>query len=150
MISSLHQCCDWFFRISDTLEEVAALNNASELILALGHPGELQDNLLVGWWSRSVKRGHQQAGGQYGSGPCFLYSLLDRVLLLTYSFVFITKKVSWTGPVTTMYEHIGHNVTETVAKVIGTIAAGKSRIKEEGARSVVLGLSCRSHGTSPG
>ena len=35
-----------------------------------------------------VKRGHHQAGVQYGSGPCFLFLLLDRGLLLTYSFVF--------------------------------------------------------------
>ena len=94
------------------------------------------------------RRGHQQAGAQYGSGPCFLYLPLDRGLLPTYSFVFIIKNVSWTGPVATMYEQIGFNVTDTVASVIWAIAAGKSRI-DEGARSVVLGLSCRSHGTSP-
>ena len=28
-----------------------------------------------------VKRGHQQAGVQYGSGPCFLYSQVDHGLL---------------------------------------------------------------------
>ena len=89
-------------------------------------------------------------GVQYGSGPCFLYLLLDRGLLLTYSFVFMIKNVSWTGPVAMMYEQIGSYVTDSVAKVIWAIAAGKFGIKEEGVRSIVLGLSCRSHGTSPG
>ena len=37
-----------------------------------------------------------------------------------------------------MYEQIGYNVTDTVAKVIWAIAAGKSRIDEEGALSVIL------------
>ena len=112
-------------------------------LVGLGHGRVLLRRPVDG----RVKRGHQQAGVQYGSGPCFLYLLLDRGLLLTYSFVFIN--VSWTGPVATRYEQIGFYVTDTVAKVIWAIAAGKSRIDEEGARSVVLGLSCPSHGTSP-
>ena len=48
-----------------------------------------------------------------------------------------------------MYEQVSYNVVDTVAKAIWTIAAGKSRIEEEGAWSVVRGLSCRSRGTSP-
>ena len=55
VISSLHQGCVWLLQNFDTqktarAEEVAALNNASELILALCHLGEFQDNLLVGWF----------------------------------------------------------------------------------------------------
>ena len=57
---------------------------------------------------------------------------------LTYPFMFIIKNVSWTGPAATMYEQIGCNVADIVAKVIWAIAAGKSRIEEDGARSVVL------------
>ena len=54
---------------------------------------------------------------------------------LTYPFMFIIKNVSWTGPVATMYEQIGYIVADTVAKAIWAIAAGKSRIEEEGAQS---------------
>ena len=68
---------------------------------------------------------------------------------LTYPFMFIIKNVSWTGPVAMIFEQIGKNVADTVAKVMWATAAGKSRIKEEeGAGSVGLGLSCRSRGTS--
>ena len=69
---------------------------------------------------------------------------------LTFPFMLIIKNVSWTGPVATMYEQIGFHVVDTVSKAIWAIAAGKCGIEEEGARSVVLGLSCRSHDSLPG
>ena len=75
-------------------------------------------------------------GVQHGSGPCFLYLRLHRGFLLTYSFVFIIVNVSRTGPVATMYEQIGYNVTDTVAKVIWAITTGSP-----GSRRKVLGPS---------
>ena len=55
LISSLRQSCDWVLLNFDTqktarAEEVTALNNASELFWPSAHPGEFQDNLLVGWF----------------------------------------------------------------------------------------------------
>ena len=71
-------------------------------------------------------------------GPCFLHS--------THS---CSSSRTSTGRVTTMYEQIRHNVTDIIAKVIWAIAVGKNRTYEERARSVVLGLNCRSQSTSP-
>ena len=64
--------------------------------------------------------------------------------------MFIIKNVSWMGPVATMYEQIGFHVTDTVAKVICPSLLEKVQVQGGRARSIVLGLSCRSHGTSPG
>ena len=94
---------------------------------------------------------HEATSKQASSTAAALASstrLSTVVSWLTSPFILIIKNVSWTGPVATMYEQIGYNVVDTVAKAIWAIAAGKSRIEEEGARSVVLGLSCPSRGTS--
>ena len=81
-----------------------------------------------------VKRGHQQAGVHLASST----RISTVVSWLTYPFMLIIKNVSWTGPGATINEQIGCNVVDIVAKAIWAIAAGKSRIEEEGAGSVVL------------
>ena len=96
-----------------------------------------------------VERGHQHVGVHYGSGLCSLCSLVDRGLLAHLSIRVHHQERQLDG--FCRYDILGDRPRR--GRYCGqgdwAIAAGKCRIEEEGGCSVVLGLSCRSHGTSP-
>ena len=148
-----------------------SLGLASALMVALGHSGEIQDNLLVRWfwWALAMvpfssvvfqlRVGLNEATSKQASSTAAALVSSARhstvVSWLTFPLVYIIIDVGLAGPVATMCEQIGYSVAvaEVVAKavfgvMIWTIAAEKSRIEEEGARSVVARRSCLSHGTS--
>jgi bacteriorhodopsin len=131
-----------------------SLGLASALMVALGYPGEIQDNLRVRWlwWklamvpfvyvvfqlviglSGATKRQASSRAANLISGARYL----TVISWCTYPAVYIIKNVGLSGPVATMYEQIGYSLADVVAKavfgvMIWAIAAEKSRIEEEGA-----------------
>merc|ERR1711893_263705 len=130
-----------------------SLGVASALMVALGYPGEIQDDLSVRWfwWKLAmvpfcyvvfqlVVGLSAATSKQASSAASSLISAaryLTVVSWLTYPFVYIIKNVGLAGPVATMYEQIGYSIADVVAKavfgvLIWAIAAEKSRIEEEG------------------
>ena len=104
-----------------------SLGAASALMVALGYPGEIQDNLAVRCFRWAL-----------ATVPISAARYLTVVSWCTYPLVYIIKNVGLAGPVATMYEQIGYSCADVVAKavfgvLIWAIAAEKSRIEEEGA-----------------
>jgi len=131
-----------------------SLGAASALMVALGYPGEIQDNLAVRWfwWALAMVPfcyvvfqlvvGLSEATGKQASSAASSLISAARYLTVvswcTYPLVYIIKNVGLAGPVATMYEQIGYSCADVVAKavfgvLIWAIAAEKSRIEEEGA-----------------
>eukprot|EP00451_Oxyrrhis_marina_P003328 CAMPEP_0204253694 /NCGR_PEP_ID=MMETSP0468-20130131/2033_1 /ASSEMBLY_ACC=CAM_ASM_000383 /TAXON_ID=2969 /ORGANISM="Oxyrrhis marina" /LENGTH=278 /DNA_ID=CAMNT_0051227297 /DNA_START=49 /DNA_END=885 /DNA_ORIENTATION=- len=128
------------------------LGLASAVMVALGYPGEIQDDLTVRWvwWALamipffyvvySLLSGLGEATARQPESVVGLVSAaryLTAVSWLTYPFVYIIKNIGLAGPVATMYEQIGYSVADVVAKavfgvLIWAIASEKSRLESEG------------------
>nr|WBQ85994.1 rhodopsin [Dinophyceae sp.] len=130
------------------------LGAAAALMVALGYPGEIQDNLFVRWlwWTLAMIPfcyvvfqlvvGLSDATSKQASSTAASLVSAARYLTVvswcTYPFVYIIKNIGLSGPVATMYEQVGYSIADVVAKavfgvMIWAIAAEKSRIEEEGA-----------------
>jgi bacteriorhodopsin len=130
------------------------LGSASALMVLLGYPGEIQDDLTVRWfwWFLAMLpflyvvyqlvEGLSEATSKQGSSKASSLISAARYLTVvswcTYPCVYIIKNIGLAGPVATMYEQIGYSIADVVAKavfgmLVWAIAAEKSRIEEEGA-----------------
>jgi bacteriorhodopsin len=129
------------------------LGCASALMVALGYPGEIQDDLLVRWvwWFLAMLPfcyvvyelvvGLNEATNKQASAT--VSSLISSARYLTviswctYPFVYIIKNVGLSGPTATMYEQVGYSIADVVAKavfgvMIWAIASEKSKLEEQG------------------
>jgi len=130
-----------------------SLGTASALMVALGYPGEIQDDLAVRWfwWALAMlpfgyvvltlvvglsdattKQASSKAASLIGAAR-----YLTVISWCTYPFVYIIKNVGLAGPVASMYEQIGYSIADVVAKavfgvMIWAIAAEKSSIEQQG------------------
>jgi len=122
------------------------LGVASAVMVALGYPGEIQDDLALRWiwWAaamvpfcyvvKSLVVGLGEATQKQPEsvkGLVVAARYLTAVSWLTYPFVYIVKNVGLAGAVATTYEQIGYSVADVTAKavfgvLIWAIAAGKS------------------------
>jgi bacteriorhodopsin len=128
------------------------LGVSSAIMVALGYPGEIQNNLAERWqwWAMAMVPftyvvgtllvGLGEATAKQGETVAPLVTsarLLTAVSWCTYPFVYIIKNMGLAGTVATTYEQIGYSVADVTAKavfgvLIWKIAAEKSRIEEEG------------------
>jgi len=129
------------------------LGSASALMVALGYPGEIQEDLAVRWiwWFLAMIPfcyvvyelvvGLSEATSKQASET--VSSLISSARYLTviswctYPFVYLMKNIGLSGPTATMYEQIGYSVADVVAKavfgvMIWAIASEKSKIEEDG------------------
>ena len=107
--------------------------------MALGHPGEFQDNLLVGWFchgrdrlSEATSKRASSTAAALASSSC--YSTVVSCSL-THSCSSSRTAAGRVLSLRSMYERIGFYVTDTVPRVIWAIAAGK--VQDEGGRCPV-------------
>jgi len=127
------------------------LGVASAVMVALGYPGEIQDDLAMRWiwWAAAMvpfcyvvfslvvglgEATHKQPESVKGLVVAARY--LTAVSWLTYPFVYIVKNIGLAGAVATTYEQIGYSVADVTAKavfgvLIWAIAAGKSAEEEK-------------------
>jgi len=128
------------------------LGVASALMVALGYPGEIQDDLGVRWfwWCCAmvpftvvvlslVVGLHGATVRQPDSvkGLTHIARYLTVISWLTYPGVYIIKNIGLAGHVATTYEQVGYSVADFVAKavfgvIIWAIAANKSAEEENG------------------
>jgi len=129
------------------------LGLASALMVALGYPGEIQDDLAVRWqwWALAMIPfcyvvyelvvGLSDATSKQASASVSSLISAARYLTviswLTYPFVYIVKMLGLAGPTATMYEQVGYSVADVVAKavfgvMIWAIASEKSKLEEQG------------------
>jgi bacteriorhodopsin len=129
------------------------LGTAAAIMVALGYPGEIQEDLATRWfwWCLSMIPfcyvvfqlvvGLSEASSKQASATAT--SLigtargLTAVAWCTYPVVYMIKSVGLAGPAAATYEQVGYSIADVVAKavfgvLIWAIAAEKSRIEEEG------------------
>ncbi len=136
----------------ETVSLAWKLGIAAAVMIALGYPGEVQDNLGVRWfwWACSmvpfvyvVGTLVVGLGAATSAQPAEVSGLLSAaryltvVSWLTYPFVYLIKNVGLAGTTATMYEQVGYCVADVMAKavfglLIWAIASGKSRLESEG------------------
>merc|ERR1711975_63855 len=127
------------------------LGLASAVMVALGYPGEIQDDLSVRWfwWALAMipfayvvitlVSGLNDATSKQPDSVKSLVIMaryLTVVSWLTYPGVYIIKSMGLAGNVATAYEQVGYSVADVVAKavfgvLIWAIAAGKSAEEEK-------------------
>jgi len=128
------------------------LGLASAVMVALGYPGEIQDDLNVRWiwWALamvpfsyvvfSLLAGLNAATDKQPEsvkGLVVSARYLTVISWLTYPFVYIIKNIGLAGAVATTYEQVGYSIADVVAKavfgvLIWSIASGKSAEEEKG------------------
>jgi len=128
------------------------LGTAAAVMIALGYPGEIQDDLQVRWfwWFASMVpftyvvstlvAGLSEATEKQPDSVKGLVAaarFLTVIAWCTYPIVYIIKNVGLAGPVATTYEQVGYSIADVVAKavfgvLIWAIAAGKSAEEEMG------------------
>jgi len=128
------------------------LGLASAVMVALGYPGEIQDDLTVRWmwWALamvpfsyvvfSLLAGLNAATDKQPEsvkGLVVSARYLTVISWLTYPFVYIIKNIGLAGAVATTYEQVGYSIADVVAKavfgvLIWAIALGKSAEEENG------------------
>merc|ERR1711904_126942 len=138
---------------ADTVALSWKLGLASAVMVALGYPGEIQDDLSVRWfwWALAmvpfayvvitlVAGLHEATSKQPESvkGLVAAARYLTVVSWLTYPFVYIIKNIGLAGTVATTYEQVGYSVADVVAKavfgvLIWAIASGKSAEEKDAA-----------------
>jgi len=126
------------------------LGVASAIMVALGYPGEIQDDLVVRWvwWGLAMvpfsyvvftlvvglndatAKQPQSVRGLVGAAR-----YLTVISWLTYPFVYIIKNIGLGGTAATTYEQVGYSLADVIAKavfgvLIWSIAAGKSEDEE--------------------
>jgi bacteriorhodopsin len=122
------------------------LGTASAIMVALGYPGEIQDDLSVRWfwWALAMLPfcyvvlalvgGLNEATDKQPDsvrGLVVSARYLTAVSWLTYPFVYIVKNIGLAGAAATTYEQVGYSCADVIAKavfgvLIWAIAAGKS------------------------
>jgi len=132
------------------------LGVASAVMVALGYPGEIQDDLSVRWFSWALAMVpffyvvatlvgglNEATGKQHDSvkGLVVAARYLTVISWLTYPFVYIIKNIGLAGAAATTYEQVGYSCADVIAKavfgvLIWAIAAGKSDAEAKG--SVLL------------
>merc|ERR1711907_616394 len=100
------------------------LGASSAIMVALGYPGEIQND--------ATQRQPSSAQGLVTQAR-----YLTAISWLTYPFVYIIKSVGISGPVATTWEQVGYSVADFSAKavfgvLIWAIVAEKSKLEEEG------------------
>jgi len=128
------------------------LGLASALMVALGYPGEIQDDLTVRWfwWAlamlpfcyvvMTLVGGLNEATSKQPDsvkGLVVTARYLTVISWLTYPFVYIIKNIGLAGTDATAYEQVGYSLADVVAKavfgvLIWGIASGKSAEEENG------------------
>jgi bacteriorhodopsin len=128
------------------------LGLASAIMVALGYPGEIQDDLAVRWfwWALAMVPftyvvftlvgGLNEATSKQPEsvkGLVVAARYLTVISWLTYPFVYIIKNLDLKGSVATTYEQVGYSLADVVAKavfgvLIWGIASGKSTEEENG------------------
>merc|ERR1712010_77427 len=128
------------------------LGASSAIMVALGYPGEIQNDLSARWfwWACAMVpfayvvitlvTGLNEATQRQPSSAQGLVTqarYLTAISWLTYPFVYIIKSVGISGPVATTWEQVGYSVADFSAKavfgvLIWAIAAEKSKLEEEG------------------
>jgi len=129
-----------------------SLGTASAIMVALGYPGEIQDDLSVRWqwWFLSmipfcyvvytlvVGLGDATNKQPSKSVSALIANarMLTAISWCTYPFVYIIKNVGLAGPQASTYEQIGYSIADVMAKavfgvMIWSIAAEKSALEEE-------------------
>jgi len=128
------------------------LGLASALMVALGYPGEIQDDLSVRWfwWAlamlpfcyvvMTLVGGLNEATSKQPDsvkGLVVTARYLTVISWLTYPFVYIIKNIGLAGTDATAYEQVGYSLADVVAKavfgvLIWAIASGKSAEEENG------------------
>jgi len=129
------------------------LGTASAIMVALGYPGEIQDDLAVRWqwWAlamipfcyvvATLAVGLGEATSKQPSAAASALVANARYLTViswcTYPFVYIVKNIGLAGATACTYEQIGYSIADVVAKavfgvLIWAISAEKSRLEEEG------------------
>jgi bacteriorhodopsin len=128
------------------------LGLASALMVALGYPGEIQDDLTVRWfwWAlamlpfcyvvMTLVGGLNEATSKQPDsvkGLVVTARYLTVISWLTYPFVYIIKNIGLAGTDATAYEQVGYSLADVVAKavfgvLIWAIASGKSAEEENG------------------
>ena len=141
---------------AETVKLSWSLGVASAVMVALGYPGEIQDNLAVRWlwWAMAmipfcyvvmtlVSGLNDATAKQPDSvkGLVVMARYLTVISWLTYPGVYIIKNMGLAGNIATTYEQVGYSIADVVAKavfgvLIWAIAAGKSA-EEQG--NVLLG-----------
>jgi len=136
----------------ETVELSWRLGVASAVMVALGYPGEIQDDLLVRWhwWAAAMVPfsyvvmtlvgGLNEATDkqpQSVKGLVVTARYLTVISWLTYPFVYIIKNIGLAGSVATTYEQVGYSIADVVAKavfgvLIWAIASGKSAEEDNG------------------
>jgi len=136
----------------ETVELSWKLGVASAVMVALGYPGEIQDDLLVRWiwWAlamvpfsyvvMTLVGGLNEATDKQPEsvkGLVVTARYLTVVSWLTYPFVYIIKNIGLAGAVATTYEQVGYSLADVVAKavfgvLIWAIASGKSSEEDSG------------------
>jgi len=127
------------------------LGVASAVMVALGYPGEIQDDLLVRWifWALAmipfsyvvftlVAGLNDATDKQPESARSLVVAAryVTAISWLTYPFVYIIKSCGLKGSIATTYEQIGYSLADFVAKavfgvLIWAIAANKSAEEEK-------------------
>ena len=138
---------------AETVKLSWSLGVASAVMVALGYPGEIQDNLAVRWfwWSMAmipfcyvvmtlVSGLNDATAKQPDSvkGLVVMARYLTVISWLTYPGVYIIKNMGLAGNIATTYEQVGYSIADVVAKavfgvLIWAIAAGKSAEEQESA-----------------
>ncbi|CAE8586948.1 unnamed protein product [Polarella glacialis] len=129
------------------------LGLASALMVALGYPGEIQEDLSVRWfwWCLSMIPFcyvvftlavglAESTSKQPSPAAASLVSAARYLTVLswcTYPFVYMVKSVGLAGPAATMYEQVGYSIADVMVKavfgvLIWAIAAEKSAVEESG------------------
>jgi len=128
------------------------LGASSAIMVALGYPGEIQNDLSARWfwWACAMVpfayvvitlvTGLNEATQRQPSSAQGLVTqarYLTAISWLTYPFVYIIKSVGISGPVATTWEQVGYSVADFSAKavfgvLIWAIAAEKSKLEGEG------------------
>jgi bacteriorhodopsin len=136
---------------SETVELSWNLGLASALMIALGYPGEIQDDLSERWkwWALAMipfayvvgtlVTGLSSATAKQPESVQGLVSAaryLTVVSWLTYPFVYVIKNLGLAGAAATTYEQVGYSIADVVAKavfglLIWAIAAEKSAVEEQ-------------------
>ena len=137
----------------ETVSLATNLGVASALMVALGYPGEIQDDLSVRWtwWFLAmipfcyvvltlIVGLNDATSKQPSPAAASLVSAaryLTVVSWMTYPFVYIIKNVGLAGSTAIMYEQIGFSIADVMAKavfgvLIWAIASEKSAVEESG------------------
>jgi len=135
----------------ETSSKAWSLGLASALMIALGYPGEIQNDLSTRWfwWACAMVPfcyvvvtlvfGLSEATAKQASSVAQLVlnaRILTAVSWLTYPFVYLIKNLGLAGPAATVYEQVGYSAADVTAKaifglLIWAIAAEKSKLEQQ-------------------